>query len=544
MALAPVEHVRLVDDIDRGDRDALGLDEGAARVGLLVEHGLPELRVDAGQRTVQRAHVVVPHVGEHAAERRRDAGEPRHQHPGDAELAGDGGRVHRPRPAEGEEDELAWVVSLLDGDHPRRVGHLVVGNGEDRGGRVLGTQSERLADGLHDAGADPFEVRRRQIAGERGGVDAPEHGVGVGYRRGIAAASVADGAGARAGALRADPEQPAGIDPRDAAAARADGVDVDQREVQRHRVRQVLLVGDGGLAVADEGEIEARASHVAGEHVVEPGRLAEPGRGDGTGGGTGQHRVRRGAARGAGGHHPPVALHQQEPAPESGVGEPPLGGPDVARHQRLHPAVQGGGARALELADLREHLGAGADERVRPQLAGDPGRAPLVGGIRVGVEEVDDERLAARVAERGHRPPELVLVEGNDHPPLRVHALGDVEAELARDQRLEAAGQAPAVRPGAPAELERVAEPAGGDETALRSLALQDRVGGDGGAVHDGLDGRGGRAARVDSRHEPLGLRAGGARDLGDPEAAGLPVEGEHVGEGAADVHTDAICRS
>ena len=538
VALAPVEHVRLVHDVDGGDRDSLGLDEGASFGRLLVEDGLPQLRVDVGERTMQRAHVVVTHVGQHTAERRGDAGKARHEHPGDAELAGDGRRVQRPRPAEREQHELPRVVPLLDRDHPRRVGHLVVGDREDRRRRVLGVQSQRLADGLDDAVAYPFEVRRRQIAGKRSGIDAAEHCVGVGHRRCLAAAPVADRSGARPGALRSDPEQSAGIDPRDAAAARSDGVDVDQREVQRHRVGQVLLVGDRGAAVADKGEIEARASHVAGEHVVEPRRLAEPGGGDRAGRRTGQHGLRRRAARGAGGHHPPVALHQQELLPEAGVGEPSLGGADVARHQRLHPAVEGGRARSLELADFRKHLRPGADEGVRPQLARNVGRAQLVGGIRVGVEKVDDKRLAARVAQGDHGVPELVFVERGDHPPLRVHALGHVEAQLARYQRFEAAGQTPAVRPGAPAELQRVAEPAGGDQSALRALALQDRVGGDGGAVHDGLDGRGRRAARIDARHEALGLRTGGARDLGDLEATGFPVEGEHVGEGAADVDT------
>ena len=312
-------------------------------------------------------------------------------------------------------------------------------------------------------------------------------------------------------------------------------------QMQRHRVREVLLVRDGGPAVADEGEVEARAAHVAGEHVFEPGRLTEPGCGDRARRGTGQHGLRRRVARGAGGHHSPVALHQQELVPEAGVLESLLGGSDVARHQRLHPAVQGGGARALELADLREHLRTGADECVGPKLARDFRRPPLVGRIRIGMDEVNDERLAARVAQGGHRVPELVLVERENDPALRVDTLGHVEAQLARNQRLEAAAQPPAARPGASTELKGVAEPAGCDQPALRALAFQDRVGGDGGAVHQGLDGPGGSAARVDSRHEALGLCAGCARDLCNLESARLAIEGEYIGEGTAYVHTDAI---
>ena len=154
---------------------------------------------------------------------------------------------------------------------------------------------------------------------------------------------------------------------------------------------------------------------------------------------------------------------------------------------------------------------------------------------------MDDERLAARVAQGGHRASKLFFVERDDDPALRVNALGHVEAQLARDQRLEAAGETPVVRPGAPAKFQGITEPAGGDQPAPRALALQDRIGGDGGAVHDGLDGFGGSTARADPGHEAFGLCARSARDLGDLESAGLAVEGEHVGEGTAYVHADTI---
>ena len=52
----------------------------------------------------------------------------------------------------------------------------------------------------------------------------------------------------------------------------------------------------------------------------------------------------------------------------------------------------------------------------------------------------------------------------------------------------EAAEHAPGVRPGAPAELERIAEALGGDERATHPLALQHGVGADGGAVDDRLE--------------------------------------------------------
>jgi hypothetical protein len=69
-----------------------------------------------------------------------------------------------------------------------------------------------------------------------------------------------------------------------------------------------------------------------------------------------------------------------------------------------------------------------------------------------------------------------------------IHALGDPEPKLARDQGLEAPGHAVGVRASASAELEHIAEPGRGDEASPRDRTLQERVRGRGGAVDDGPD--------------------------------------------------------
>ena len=61
----------------------------------------------------------------------------------------------------------------------------------------------------------------------------------------------------RARALRPDLEQAAGIDPRDRAAARADGVDVERARAHR-KAAHLAFAFFGRLAVADQAHIGAR----------------------------------------------------------------------------------------------------------------------------------------------------------------------------------------------------------------------------------------------------------------------------------------------
>ena len=161
---------------------------------------------------------------------------------------------------------------------------------------------------------------------------------------------------------------------------------------------------------------------------------------------------------------------------------------DVAFEQRLHRGVDRRGDAALELPALGEERVAHGDRRVRPDLGGDRRGAALVSGIGVGVQEMDDERLAARGEQRRDGGAGGRLVERGQHPAAGVHPLGNLEPEVARDDRREAAGHAVGLRTGAAAELEHVAEARGGDEPGPREPALEHGVGGGGGAVDDQVD--------------------------------------------------------
>ena len=236
MALPAIEEIRLVLHLHGSDSHPLMLKQRPAFRRLLREDTVGLGRVHILQRLVQGAHEVMAHVGQHAAERRRDAGVARHQHVGHAELAGNGRGVHRPRTAEGEEGEIPGVVPLVHGDQPRRARHLMVYHAQDRGRRRRLVEAERVADlPAHDT-THLVDIRWALQAADGAGVDAAEQQVGVGHRGLLPAPAVADRSRRRARTLRADAQDAALVDPRDAATAGADGLDVHHRDAERHAV--------------------------------------------------------------------------------------------------------------------------------------------------------------------------------------------------------------------------------------------------------------------------------------------------------------------
>ena len=120
------------------------------------------------------------------------------------------------------------------------------------------------------------------------GVETTEQKVGIGNGNGSAAPAIGDRPGARAGAFGADLQQAGPCDPRDAAAAGADCVDVYQRHAQRHTVGDVLLRAQRRFAGGDQRNIEAGPAHVAGDKVGIAGLHADARRGDRSGGRAGQ----------------------------------------------------------------------------------------------------------------------------------------------------------------------------------------------------------------------------------------------------------------
>ncbi len=158
-------------------------------------------------------------------------------------------------------------------------------------------------------------------------------------------------------------------------------------------------------------------------------------------------------------------------------------------------------------------------------LGGDGGGAEFVGGIGVGVEEVDDEASQPAARRRGDGGAGGGLVERGEDAAAGVHALGDLEAEVAGDHRGEAAGHAVGVGAGAAAEFEHVAEAHRGDEAGAGEAAFEHGVGGGGGAVDDEVDAGEVGAGLVEGGEDAEGLVVGGGRGLGEADGAGVGVE-------------------
>src|SRR5262249_8881082 len=159
-------------------------------------------------------------------------------------------------------------------------------------------------------------------------------------------------------------------------------------------------------------------------------------------------------------------------------------------------------------------------------------RPLLVLRIRVGMQEVDDERLDAILPKSCRRPTYAVVIKRDEDVTLGVDTLGHLQTVLARDQWLERASQAVRVWPGTPAELEAVAKAPRRDQPADRAFALKECVRPDRRAVDDdnqSIRRAPGELQRVEKAPRQVAWRR---RHLGDGHGAGLLLDRYEVGKG------------
>ena len=186
--------------------------------------------VEAVEHQVDGLHQVVAQVGDHAAERRGDAGKARDQRASSGRSRGSArrhaARRRRRTASRRTSPDRARARSRRAGSH-RPCGRRRRARSRPR---HRPREAERRSDMLHDRALRGLDVERFQFAAERTlRIDAAEHHVGVGQGRPRVALTVAGRPRHRAGALRPDLQQAAAIDPGDRAAARADGGDLHHR---------------------------------------------------------------------------------------------------------------------------------------------------------------------------------------------------------------------------------------------------------------------------------------------------------------------------
>ena len=166
------------------------------------------------------------------------------------------------------------------------------------------------------------------------------------------------------------------------------------------------------------------------------------------------------------------------------------------------------------------------------------------------MQEADGDGLDARLLEQAHLAADGILIERRDDLAVRRrYALCDDAAMAPLDERTGLPRQVlldrEVERLLVARDVEDVAEALGGDQTDGGALVRQRNVGGDGRAVQEVVDLRqlhaGLLAEAVDALDHAASRIVGRGRDLVDGDLAGFLVYEDQVGEGAADVYSDAL---
>ena len=313
-----------------------------------------------------------------------------------------------------------------------------------RAAAARGSRPSGRADLRHDRGLCRFAVDRQRAAEQGGAVEPAQHHVGVGHRGQGSAAPVGGGTRVRPGAARADFQRPAGIDPGDGAAAGADFRQIDHRHPDRVAGAVHPAIGVAGaahlvfgghrhLAAGDQARLGGGAAHVETQQVGATELATGERGGDHPGGGARFHRRRRHRQRRLGLHDPAAGAHHVQ-ARQAEAGDRILQPAQVGGEQRADHGADRGGAGALELADLGQHLGGEEHPHIGQCGAQGGAKAAFVAVVEEGEQQADGDRFHPGLADRGDQGGKLIVGKRGDDRALGVDPLGDLEAVAARDQ--------------------------------------------------------------------------------------------------------------
>ncbi len=535
--LAEVAKVERALEALGGRGEALG-DQALDGGGLHLRPRRLDRQPPLAQEADAGAHVVVLDVGDEQPQRREVARIAGHQDAGHGQLLGDERRVHRPRAAEGHQREVARIVAARDRDLPDRGRHARDGDAHDALGQRLDAEAAQpVRQGRHRRSRDGT-IQANGAAEHALGAHPAQDDVGVGDRRLLAAPSVGGWTRSRPGAARAHLQAAVDVEPGEAAAARANGVNVDLRHL--HRERADLTVGaHGRRPVAHEADVRAGPAHVVRDEVGQARMTAEETRLTHSAGRPRHDRPDRQAARRVHRHHAAARAHREHAVRVARLEQALLEVAEVALHQRLQVRVEDRGREPLELPILGDDI-----ERER---GGDGGQAPpeklselsLVSRIGVCVQETDRDRLGAG---RGHGVEDrrdFGRIERTQHRAVGEHALVDLEPERPVDDgsrpdegRHE---QGRNVALGAP-DLDEVAKSGGREQRDAGATSLEDGVGADRRPMHESSHRVAIDTDRVEPREDRRGLVQRLRGDLADPDLTRCRVHVGDIGERPADV--------
>ncbi len=279
------------------------------------------------------------------------------------------------------------------------------------------------------------DVERHLAAEKAFGDHAPERDVGIGDRRFRAALTVGDGARMAAGAARPDFQRADLIDPGDAAAARADLDDVDDRQHHRMPARDAadeVALRDIGFAVLHEADFGGRAAHVERDHVGIAEPAADFGRGDDAADRARFHHRNRNALRGCRRHRAAVRLHDQEASAEGKRFEQTFEIGEILADARPDVGVQHGRRGAFVLAVFAQDVVRERAVHARREIGEDLADGNFVIRVRPRVQKADGHRLDIFGIQALGERARAVAFEYGDDVARRVEAFDDFVGVAAR----------------------------------------------------------------------------------------------------------------
>ena len=216
--------------------------------------------------------------------------------------------------------------------------------------------------------------------------------------------------------------------------------------------------------------------------------------------------------------------------------------------ERFHIGVDHGGAGALVLLDLRQHLGGRGHCKLGGEFTQEARRLPFILWVDVGVQEGDRNRAHPSSPHQRDGGLDFLRLHRAKDGAVAVGALVDGNPQMPRDQRRRGIGpELIGCHPDMTAKLEHVPESAGGEQRCAGALSLDDRIRDQGGSMRD--TARACDVLRVDGVERPQAFQntdrwvRGGRQAFLDVDSAGMLVVQNEIGERASDVTAQPISR-
>ena len=449
--------------------------------------------------------------------------------------------------AEGDERAAGHPLPPLDGVRARRVGHVLVHHLADAERGELRVEPKFPAHASLDRGFGPPPVEGNRASGEKLRIDPPQGDVRVRHGGFVSAPSVCRRPRLRPGARGSHLDPLQVVDSRDRPAPGPDFHHLDDGNPHRQPAPLLETVAAGDFegpgmerpTAVDHAQLRRRPAHVEGEDVAQVQTSRQVAGEDSAPGGPGFHETDRSGDRRLERRESSARGHEKERTGEARLPQRLRESREVAGHERLHVGVRARRRLPLVLAHLRAHVRGQRHREPRPPRLEDLADPPLVIGVGVAVDEPDRDGFHPLRLERRQQRAHRILLQRDEDVSAVVDPLLHREPEAAGHQGFRTVDpdvvllEAVLVR-----HLQRVAVPGGDDQRRARPPPLDDRVGGQRGAVDDETHG-GGRDVRQPQHlvhaFQDAALRGrGGRKHLRRHEApAGLQ---RHVREGSPDV--------